>query len=337
MKGDMIMEEDSKAWLELYRMMVKIRRFETLTGELFASGKIPGFIHLSIGQEASSVGVCSVLRKDDYITTTHRGHGHVIAKGGDVKRMFAELMGRETGYCKGKGGSMHIADFSIGILGSNGVVAGGFPIIVGAGLSIKLRGTDQVAVCFFGDGASNRGPFHEALNIASIWKLPIIFVCENNQFASTTSVHYSTSVKSIALRGEAYGIPGRSLDGNNVLEVREAAFEAVKRARKGDGPTLLENRTYRLRGHFEGDPQRYRTKEEVEKFSEKDPIRQFQIFLKNKKILNEKIDQEIWGDIDCELQEAIRFAEESAFPQPMYALKDLYVEEIETLIGRNLA
>lgn len=337
MKGDVVMEENSKAWLELYRKMVKIRRFETLTGELFASGKIPGFIHLSIGQEASSVGVCSVLRKDDYITTTHRGHGHVIAKGGDVKRMFAELMGRETGYCKGKGGSMHIADFSIGILGANGVVAGGFPIIVGAGLSIKLRGTDQVAVCFFGDGASNRGPFHEALNMASIWKLPIIFVCENNQFASTTSVHYSTSVKSIALRGEAYGIPGRSVDGNNVLEVREAAFEAVNRARKGDGPTLLENRTYRLRGHFEGDPQRYRTKEEVEKFSEKDPLRQFQTFLKNKKILNEKMDQEIWADIDRELQEAIRFAEESAFPQPIDALGDLYVDEIETLIRRNLA
>jgi pyruvate dehydrogenase E1 component alpha subunit len=336
MKGDGFMEEDTKTWLQLYRLMVKIRRFETLTGELFASGKIPGFIHLSIGQEASSVGVCSVLRKDDYITTTHRGHGHVIAKGGDVKRMFAELMGRETGYCRGKGGSMHIADFSIGILGANGVVAGGFPIIVGAGLSIKLRRTDQVAVCFFGDGASNRGPFHEALNMASIWKLPIVFVCENNQFASTTSVHYSTSVKSIALRGEAYGIPGRSVDGNNVLEVREAALEAVERARKGEGPTLLENRTYRLRGHFEGDPQRYRTKEEVEKFSEKDPIRQFQGFLMKQKILDEKSDQEIWNEIDQELQEAIRFAEESPFPQPQDALKDLYVEEGESLIQRRL-
>lgn len=331
------MEEDYKLWLELYRMMVKIRRFETLTGELFAAGKIPGFIHLSIGQEASSVGVCSTLRPDDYITTTHRGHGHVIAKGGDVKRMFAELMGRITGYCKGKGGSMHIADFSLGILGANGVVAGGFPIIVGAGLSIKLRGTDQVAVCFFGDGASNRGPFHEALNMASIWKLPILFVCENNQFASTTSVHYSTSVKSVAERSIAYGIPGRSVDGNDILEVREAALEAVERARKGGGPTLLENRTYRLRGHFEGDPQRYRTKEEVEKYLEKDPIRRFQEFLRNKKVLNEETDRKIWETIDSELNEAIRFAEESPYPQPMDALRDLYSEDEDTLLQRSLA
>ncbi len=322
------MPDDAKTLLFLYRTMVTVRKFETLTGELFAVGKIPGFIHLSIGQEASSVGVCSALRPDDYITTTHRGHGHVIAKGGDLKKMFAELMGRKTGYCKGKGGSMHIADFSLGILGANGVVAGGFPIIVGAGLSIKLRGTDQVAVCFFGDGASNRGPFHEALNMASIWKLPILFVCENNQYASTTSVHYSTSVKSVALRAKAYGIPGKSVEGNHILEVREAALEAVKRARHGDGPTLLENMTYRMRGHFEGDPQRYRTKEEVEKFSEKDPIQQFQKFLKGKKLLNEKIDQQIHEEIDRKLEEAVRFAEESPLPQPTDALEDLYAGDV---------
>ena len=192
------MPEDAKILLSLYRTMVTIRKFETLAGEMFAAGKIPGFIHLSIGQEASSVGVCSVLRPDDYITTTHRGHGHVIAKGADLKKMFAELMGRKTGYCKGKGGSMHIADFSIGILGANGVVAGGFPIAVGAGLSIKLRRTDQVAACFFGDGASNRGTFHEALNMAAIWKLPILFVCENNCYASTTRTSYACSVVDIA-------------------------------------------------------------------------------------------------------------------------------------------
>lgn len=329
------MKEDQGIWIELYRMMVKIRRFETLTGELFATGKIPGFIHLSIGQEASSVGVCSTLRPDDYITTTHRGHGHVIAKGGDVKKMFAELMGRSTGYCKGKGGSMHIADFSLGVLGANGVVAGGFPIIVGAGLSIKLRGTNQVAVCFFGDGASNRGPFHEALNMASIWKLPILFVCENNQFASTTSVQYSTSVKSVAERSKAYGMPGRSVDGNDILEVREAALEAVERARKGEGPTLLENRTYRFRGHFEGDPQRYRTKEEVEKFLAQDPIKRFQEFLKNKDILTEERDREIWEEIDSELMEAIRFAEESPYPHPTDALRDLYAEDEDPLIQRS--
>jgi len=322
------MPDDAKTLLSLYQTMVTIRKFETLAGELFAAGKIPGFIHLSIGQEASSVGVCSALRPDDYLTTTHRGHGHVIAKGGDLKKMLSELMGRKTGYCKGKGGSMHIADFSLGILGANGVVAGGFPIIVGAGLSIKLRSTDQVAVCFFGDGASNRGTFHEALNAASIWKLPILFVCENNQYASTTSFHYSTSVKSVAVRAKAYGIPGKSVDGNNVLEVREAALEAVKRARHGDGPTLLENRTYRIRGHFEGDPQRYRTKEEVGQFAQKDPIQQFRSFLKEKRLLPEKLDQQIQLEIAHELEEAIHFAEESPLPQPMDALEDLYAGDV---------
>jgi pyruvate dehydrogenase E1 component alpha subunit len=323
------MPDDANTLLSLYRTMVTIRKFETLTGEMFAAGKIPGFIHLSIGQEASSVGVCSVLRTDDYITTTHRGHGHVIAKGGDLKKMFAELMGRKTGYCKGKGGSMHIADFSLGILGANGLVAGGFPIIVGAALSIKLRGTDQVAVCFFGDGASNRGPFHEALNMASIWKLPILFVCENNQYASTTSFHYSTSVKSVALRANGYGIPGKSVDGNHVLEVCEAALEAVKRARRGDGPTLLENMTYRIRGHFEGDPQRYRTKEEVEQFAQRDPIQQFRNFLKGKRLLHEELDQQIQTEIAHELEEALRFAEESPLPQPADALEDLYAVDID--------
>ncbi len=270
------MADDADTLLSLYRTMLTIRKFEMLAGELFAAGKIPGFIHLSIGQEGSSTGVCSVLRPDDYLTTTHRGHGHVIAKGGDLKRMVAELMGRKTGYCKGKGGSMHIADFSLGILGANGVVAGGFPIIVGAGLSIKLRRTDQVAVCFFGDGASNRGPFHEALNMASIWKLPILFVCENNCYASTTKTSYACSVIDIAARAKGYGIPGVSVDGNDVLAVRSAATEAVARARKGEGPTLLENKTYRRRGHFEGDPQRYRDPAEVAEWERKnDPIVRF--------------------------------------------------------------
>ena len=195
--------------LDLYRMMCRIRAFETSVAELFAANRLPGHVHLSIGEEAVAAGVCSVLRKDDYITSTHRGHGHLLAKGAEPRRMMAELYGRTTGYCKGKGGSMHIADFSLGVLGANGVVAGGFPISVGAGLSCKLRKTDQVVACFFGDGASNRGPFHEALNMASIWKLPILFVCENNQFASTTSFSYSTSVRSIAIRAEGYGIPGK--------------------------------------------------------------------------------------------------------------------------------
>jgi pyruvate dehydrogenase E1 component alpha subunit len=305
--------------------MVTIRQFETLTGELFAAGKIPGFIHLSIGQEASAVGVCSVLRRDDYLTTTHRGHGHVIAKGGDLKRMIAELMGRRTGYCKGKGGSMHIADFSLGILGANGVVAGGFPIAVGAGLSIKLRRTDQVCACFFGDGAANRGPFHEALNMAAIWKLPILFVCENNCYASTTRVSYACSVTDIASRAGGYNIPGTVVDGNDVLAVREAAAWAVERARRGEGPTLLENKTYRRRGHFEGDPQRYRDPSEVREWEEKnDPLTRYATILRAEEVLTGELEGEIEAQIQAQLREAVRFAEESDYPAPEEALEDLF-------------
>jgi len=309
----------------LYRTMVTIRKFETLAGELFAAGKIPGFIHLSIGQEASSVGVCSVLRPDDYIATTHRGHGHVIAKGGDLKKMIAELIGRKTGYCKGKGGSMHIADFSLGILGANGVVGGGFPIIIGAGLSIKLRHTDQVAVCFFGDGASNRGTFHEAMNMASIWKLPILFVCENNCYASTTPTSYACSVTNIAARAAGYNIPGVTVDGNDILAVREAAGKAVDRARRGEGPTLLENKTYRRRGHFEGDPQKYRTRAEVAEWEKNDPLLRFASVLKKKKLLTGEMEKEIQKQVDGELKDAVAFAEQSEWPNPEEALEDMFI------------
>jgi len=315
--------------LQIYRMMCRIRAFETSVAELFAANRLPGHVHLSTGEEAVAVGVCSTLRKNDYITSTHRGHGHVIAKGAELRRMMAELYGKATGYCRGKGGSMHIADFSIGVLGANGVVAGGLPIAVGAGLSCKLRKTDQVVACFFGDGASNRGPFHEALNMASIWKLPVLFVCENNQFASTTPFSYSTSVKSIAVRAEGYGIPGKSVDGNRILDVREAALEAVDRARHGKGPTLLEAMTYRIRGHFEGDPQRYRTKEEVEEqATNRDPIRQFRDLLSKEEILPKDLDQKIQDEIDQEIKEAIRFAEESPLPLPSDALEGLYAGDI---------
>jgi pyruvate dehydrogenase E1 component alpha subunit len=320
------MSDDPRTLLALYRTMVTIRHFETLAGELFAAGKIPGFIHLSIGQEASSVGVCSTLRPDDYITTTHRGHGHVIAKGGDLKKMIAELLGRKTGYCKGKGGSMHIADFSLGILGANGVVGGGFPIAVGAGLSIKLRRTNQVAVCFFGDGASNRGTFHEALNLAAIWKLPILFVCENNCYASTTPTAYACSVIDIATRAAGYNIPGVTLDGNDVLAVRKAAMKATDRARCGEGPTLLENKTYRRRGHFEGDPQKYRDQSEVAEWEKKnDPIQRFASLLRQKKILTKEIEKEIQEQVEMELNEALAFAEQSESPHPEEALNDLFV------------
>jgi TPP-dependent pyruvate/acetoin dehydrogenase alpha subunit len=311
-------------FIAMYRTMVTIRQFETLAGELFAAGKIPGFIHLSLGQEASAVGVCSCLRKDDYLTTTHRGHGHMIAKGADLKKMVAELFGKKTGYCKGKGGSMHIADFSLGILGANGVVAGGLPIIAGAGFSIKMRKTDQVAVCFFGDGAANRGPVHEVMNLAAIWKLPIVFVVENNQFASTTPHCDACAVEDISLRAKGYSMPGTTVDGNDLLQVKNAAETAVVQARKGEGPSLIENKTYRIRGHFEGDPQKYRRPAEVARWEGKnDPIARFSRFLTQEKILTENIKEKVWREVAAELSEAVAFADQSPFPEPEEALDDL--------------
>jgi TPP-dependent pyruvate/acetoin dehydrogenase alpha subunit len=320
------MTKHNEEYLDFYRTMVTIRQFETMAGELFAAGKIPGFIHLSIGQEASSVGVCSCLRADDYLTTTHRGHGHIIAKGGDLKKMAAELFGKKTGYCKGKGGSMHIADFSIGILGANGVVAGGLPIIAGAGFSIKMRRTDQVAVCFFGDGASNRGPVHEVMNMASVWKLPIIFVIENNQYASTTPRQDACSIDDICIRAAGYNMPGAAVDGNDVLQVREATMQAVERARKGEGPSLIENKTYRIKGHFEGDPQKYRTAAEVKDWQEhKDPIKRFADLLSRQNILTPDLDRQIKDEAAARLEAALAFAESSPYPAPHEALEDLFV------------
>jgi TPP-dependent pyruvate/acetoin dehydrogenase alpha subunit len=315
-----------KEMIELFKKMLLVRAFEEKAGELFQQNLIPGFIHLSVGEEASSVGTCSVLRADDYVASTHRGHGHLIAKGADPKYMFAELLGKATGYCKGKGGSMHIADFSIGILGANGVVGGGFPIAVGAGLSIKLRKTEQVVAVFFGDGAANRGTFHEAANMAAIWKLPVIFVCENNLYASTTPVSYSLAGGSVAGRACAYGIPGHEVDGNDILEVRSAVREAVERARKGQGPSIVENKTYRYRGHFEGDPQRYRPPDEIERFKTKeDPIQRFRSVLRKEAILSDKLEKELRGEVTLVIEEAIRYAKEAPLPRPEDALGDLFV------------
>jgi len=315
--------------IELYRRMLLIRSFEEKAAALFAEGLIPGFIHLSIGEEASAVGTCSALRRDDYIATTHRGHGHLIAKGADLTKMFAELFGKRSGYCKGKGGSMHIADFSRGILGANGVVGGGFPIIVGAALSIKLRNTSQVAVVFFGDGAANRGTFHEACNMAAIWKLPMVFICENNFYASTTPVDYALAGGSVAKRACAYGIPGQVVDGNDVLEVRQAVERAVKRAREGKGPSIVENKTYRFRGHFEGDPQKYRSEEEVQRFmKEHDPIERFKKRLMNEKVLTRTLDRQIRADIKEAIDNAAQVALESPDPSPSEALTDLYTNGV---------
>jgi len=259
--------------VEMYRKMFEIRSFEEKVFELYAQNMVPGTIHLYAGEEAVAVGVCSNLRKDDYITSTHRGHGHCIAKGADPKRIMAEILGKKTGYCKGKGGSMHIADFKVGMLGATAVVGAGIPIAMGAGLSIKLRGTDQVVACFFGEGASNQGTFHEGINMAAIWKLPVIFVCENNLYAMGTRQSRVMLIENIADRAASYGIPGVTVDGNDVLAVYEAAREAVERARRGEGPTLIECKTYRHKGHSRVDPAKYRPKEEVEEWLRKDPIK----------------------------------------------------------------
>lgn len=310
--------------------MLLIRRFEEKVNEKFLTGEIPGFVHLYIGEEAAAVGVCSALIRTDYITSTHRGHGHTIAKGAQVDRCMAELYGRKTGYCKGKGGSMHIADFSVGMLGANGVVGGGFNLATGAALAVQLRKGNNVAVCFFGDGASNRGTFHEALNMASVWKLPAIFVCENNQWASTTPLHEATSVTDISLRAAGYAMPGVMVDGNDVFAVYEAAVEAVERARRGEGPTLLECKTYRIKGHFVGDPEQYRTREEVlDQMESNDPIKKFLQRVLEEGLLEEAQLKEIEQCVTEEIQEAVRFAEESPYPDPEEAFDDLYVEEVD--------
>ena len=320
---------DKDLALKLYRTMVRIRVFETVTEKLFLEGKLPGFVHLYIGEEAIAAGVSANLRIDDYILSTHRGHGHTLAKGGDMKKMMAENYGKFTGYCKGKGGSMHIADFSIGMLGANGVVGGQFPISVGAGLSIKLRKTDQVVVAYFGDGAANRGTFHEAMNMASIWKLPIIFINEDNQFASTTRKVRTLSVEHVAQRASAYNVPGVRCDGNDVIAVYEAAKEAVERARRGEGPTLMSCQTYRLKGHFIGDPEKYRTHEEVEKFWKQEPIGRFEKIAFENGWLTEEEKKAIWEEYQKEADEAVKFAEESPYPDPEEALKDVFVNPLE--------
>ncbi|HBY57276.1 MAG TPA: pyruvate dehydrogenase (acetyl-transferring) E1 component subunit alpha [Candidatus Atribacteria bacterium] len=313
--------------LNLYKTMVRIRNFEIMAEKLFLEGELPGFIHLYIGEEAIATGVIADLRKDDFITSTHRGHGHMIAKGANINRMMAELYGRTTGYCKGKGGSMHIADFSIGVLGANGVVGGGLPIAVGAGLGIKMKKTDQVVVAFFGDGASNTGAFHESLNFASIYKLPVIFVVENNKFASTATTKETTSIENISDRAVGYGIPGITIDGNDVITIYETAKEMIKRAREDGGPSLIEAKTYRIKGHFVGDPELYRDKKEVEEFWLNEPIRKFEKKLVEEKMLNETEKRKIWEDAQKEIEEAVTFAKESPVPNNEDALTDLFVND----------
>jgi TPP-dependent pyruvate/acetoin dehydrogenase alpha subunit len=311
-------------WIDLYKRMLTIRRFEERTARLYAEGEVPGFVHLYAGEEAVAVGVCAALRQDDFITSTHRGHGHLIAKGGDLAMMMAELCGKATGYCKGKGGSMHIADPQLGILGANGIVGGGLGIAVGAGYSAKLRGSAQVAVAFFGDGATNEGLFHEAMNMSSAWKLPVLFVCENNQFGVSTRINRVVGEPDLSKRAGAYGMPSASVDGNDVLAVEKAAEEAVARARSGGGPTFLVARTFRHRGHFEGEVVTYWHKDELGDWKKNDPLLRLGEKLKLESGLGEEVLKGYRVEVEKRIDEAVAFARRSPTPAPEEALQDLF-------------
>lgn len=323
------MELSKNKMVDMYKTMKNIREFETKAVDLFADGSISGFVHLYIGEEAIATGVCANLEESDYITSTHRGHGHIIAKGGNLNYMMAELFGKETGYCKGKGGSMHIADADKGILGANGIVGAGHNISVGAGLSAKYRGTDQVCICFFGDGSTNQGTFHESLNLASVWKLPVVFVCENNLYGISMHQANHQAIQDVADRAVAYNMPGIVVDGNDVFAVYEAANEAIKRARNGEGPTLVECKTYRHRGHFEGDPGLYKPDEEMEEWMEKDPIPRMVNYLLENDIVSKEEIEEIDKEIDKDIEEAVKFAEDSPIPSIESIVEDIYTDIVE--------
>lgn len=310
--------------LNMLELMVKIRFFEEKAEELYARGMIHGTMHLSVGQEASAVGSIAALRPEDYILSTHRGHGHCIAKGADIHLMMAEFMGKETGYCRGRGGSMHIADIEGGNLGANGVVGGGIPLATGVGLSIQLRHSGQVVMGFFGDGATNQGAFHESLNLSSIWDLPVVYVCENNQYGISMSVQRSMRVKRISDRAAAYGMPGVTVDGNDLLAVYEAASEAVERARSGGGPTLLENVTYRWKGHSKSDQNLYRTQEEIQAWKEKCPIRRFRAVLMERGMASEEELDRIEEKAVQVIEEAVEFAMQSPEPLPQTITQGVY-------------
>ncbi len=318
------MELTKSALLEFYQTMVTIRTFESKAVELFAAGKLPGFVHLYLGEEAVATGVCANLNDKDYITSTHRGHGHLIAKGGKVELMMAELYGKATGYCKGKGGSMHIADVDLGILGANGIVGGGIGLAMGVGLAIKLQKSDQVVLGVFGDGASNQGIFHEALNMAAIYSLPVVYLCENNQYGMSTSIKKSTKINQISDRAASYGMPGFTVDGNDVLAVYEAVGESAKRARAGDGPTLVEAVTYRWKGHSKNDPGVYRTKEEVEYWKGLDPIVRFRNKLISDGIITEAEADAVDKAAEQAIEDAYAFAESSPEPSVDTIMEGVY-------------
>ena len=303
--------------IELLRTMLRIRGFEMAVNEHTLKGEIPGFAHLYVGEEAIATGVCAALKPDDYITSTHRGHGHCIAKGADLRLLMAELWGRKTGYCKGRGGTMHIYIRELNVLGTNGIVGGGLPLSLGPALHAKLRQTGQVSVCFFGDGACNKGTFHESANIAAVQDLPLILVCENNLYATVTSVREATRTEDFADRAAGYGIPGVKVDGNDVLSVLEETGKAVARARNGKGPSLVECKTYRHFGHYVGEPDRgYRPRQEVEQWKKKDPIERFCKHLEASGIADADRIRTLQQEVEKEVTEAVEFARESDLPDP---------------------
>ncbi len=309
--------------LELYRIMVRIRRVEERLEELFRNGEAYGSLHLCIGQEATAAGACAALRRDDYITCTYRGHGATLAKGTSARAVIAELLGRETGCCRGRSGSMLLTDLSVGNLGGTGIVGAGIPIAVGAALGAKLAGTDRVALAFFGDGATNQGTFHEAANMAALWKLPCILFCENNQYAEMTPIRREASIERLADRGCAYGIPGVVVDGNDVEAVYDVTAQAVNRARKGEGPTLIEGITYRLTGHMFGDTQSYRSKEEVESWRVRDPLRRAAQQLRERGVEAEAMTR-VEQEVEREIGEAVAFARASPEPKGEDATRYVY-------------
>jgi pyruvate dehydrogenase E1 component alpha subunit len=313
-------------WLHFYRQMLKIRFFEEEVNQLYLSAKMPGLAHLYIGEEAIAVGVCEALRRDDYITSTHRGHGHCLAKGASVEKMFAELLGKEAGYCRGKGGSMHIADQDTGNLGANAIVGGSAGMATGAALSAKMRGSDQVAVCFFGDGALGQGLLYEAMNMAALWKLPVLYVCENNNYNEYT--HYrETTAGEVLARAQAFGIHGETIDGQDVRLVHETGAKLVARARRGNGPAFLHCDTYRFHGHHVGDVNRayYRPKAEEEEWkSHRDPIKLFGAWLLKSKWVDAELLDSVEHEINAEIKAAVQFALDAPYPDPSQVNRHVY-------------
>ncbi|HLB28460.1 MAG TPA: thiamine pyrophosphate-dependent dehydrogenase E1 component subunit alpha [Dehalococcoidales bacterium] len=319
------MDLDNKALIDRYRTMLTIRRFEERVSKEFFDGNVKGYVHLYIGEEAVATGVCGNLLRTDRIVSHHRGHGHCIAKGADINRMMAEIFGKKTGYCKGKGGSMHIADFGVGMLGANGIVGAGLPIACGAATAAQMEGGNGVAAVFFGDGGVHEGEFHEAMNLASVWKLPLIFVCENNYYAVNTPSKYAIAIDEIYKRAACYSMPGMAVDGNDVVAVHQAAKELVERARQGKGPSFLECRTYRWHGHFESRmPTDTRPPEEIAEWKKKDPVVAMERKLLAAGVSTQADLDKMNAQILERIDDAVKFAKESPFPAPEDALEDVY-------------